>query len=63
MVAKQADLETELKDVQSSLMDMSALNSQLQEKSRVIDSSQLVEQSQRETEELKKALKNTVNKS
>jgi len=62
-VAKQADLETELKDVQSSLMDMSALNSQLQEKSRVIDSSQLVEQSQRETEELKKALKNTVNKS
>ena len=63
MVAKQADLETELKDVQSSLMDMSALNSQLQEKSRVIDSSQFVEQSQRETEELKKALKNTVNKS
>lgn len=62
-MAKQADLETELKDVQSSLMDMSALNSQLQEKSRVIDSSQLVEQSQRETEELKKALKNTVNKS
>jgi len=62
-VAKQADLEMELKDVQSSLMDMSALNSQLQEKSRVIDSSQLVEQSQRETEELKKALRNTVNKS
>ena len=62
-MAKQADLETELKDVQSSLMDMSALNSQLQEKSRVIDSSQFVEQSQRETEELKKALKNTVNKS
>ena len=62
-MAKQADLEMELKDVQSSLMDMSALNSQLQEKSRVIDSSQLVEQSQRETEELKKALRNTVNKS
>ena len=62
-MAKQVDLETELKDVQSSLMDMSALNSQLQEKSRVIDSSQLVEQSHRETEELKKALKNTANKS
>ena len=62
-MTKQADLEMELKDVQSSLMDMSALNSQLQEKSRVIDSSQLVEQSQRETEELKKALRNTVNKS
>ena len=52
------DLETELKDVKSSFMDMSALNSQLQEKSRV-DNSQLAEQTHREAEELKKALKNS----
>lgn len=56
---KQTDLEAELRDVRSSFMDISALNSQLQEKSRVIDNSQVVEQSQRETEELKKALKNS----
>ena len=59
LATKQVDLEAELKDVKSSFMDMSALNSQLQEKSRVIDNSQLIEQSQRETEELKKALKNS----
>ena len=50
-------METELKEIKSSLMDMSVLNSQLQEKSRV-ENNTTVEGLQKEVEELKVARRN-----